>query len=1162
MESFVHLHVHTEFSLLDGACRINKLVQRVKELGQPAIAITDHGSMYGVVEFYNTCIEAGVKPLIGCEVYVAPRSRFDKVHKVDTSPYHLVLLCKNKIGYQNLIKLVSMANLEGFYNKPRIDRQCLLEYHEGLICLSACLAGEIPRALRQGDEQKALEAARFYKGLFGEDFYIELQDHGIHDQQLILPKLLKLADDMDIKMVATNDCHYIEQSDAKTQAVLTCIQTNTVYGQNQALEFETEEFYVKSQEQMRHLFGAYHGALENTLEVMEKCNFDFVFGETKLPHFTAPDGADNQQFLLDLCDKGIRQRYGEHPPQTHLDRLQYELSVIAKMGYVDYFLIAHDFINYAREHDIPVGPGRGSGAGSIAAYCMGITNIDPMKFNLLFERFLNPERVSMPDFDIDFCIEKRQQVLDYVVRRYGSDHVAQIITFGTMAAKAALRDVGRATGILYQEVDKIAKMVPSAPGITLEEAMKQSKELREVYLNDRTAHDLIDMARELEGMPRNASTHAAGVVITRDPVDQYVPLQKSDESIITQFPMGVLEGLGLLKIDFLGVRNLTVIKATEVEIQKTNPQFSMANISYEDPAVYHMLSQGESQGMFQLESAGVKRLLTQFKPQSLEDIVTIISLYRPGPMESIPRFLDNKYNPSHLTYKHPLLQPILAVTYGCILYQEQVMQICQQLAGYSYGQADLVRRAMSKKKHDVMEQERQYFVYGKVADNGEMACVGAIANGVPEAVANQIFDEMAQFASYAFNKSHAAAYAVVAYQTAYLKCHYRSAFMASLMSSVFSRTEKVNEYMNYCKSKGIAVLPPHINTSAIGFTVVGKDINFGLLGIKNLGRGALQNILDERAMAGGFTSLQDFCERMNGKDITKRAVENLIKAGVFDCFPNNRFEMLTAYERIMDAVGDQKRRNIAGQMDFFSVGSQEKPNYSIPHAEEYPVEELLAMEKEAVGFYVSGHPLDRVAHLYQEIQFDSIGAVMQIEESQRDKLDQKPLRLFGIIQAKKSMTTKTGGLMAFVQLEDQTASMEVVVFANVFEKHRTLFEVGNIVAISGRISIREEEAPKLLCETACTYQQLKPAQKPAQKPAAKPSKQKRGAFIKVGSRQDDNIPKICEILQRHPGDLPVYLYFLDEQKYGKLPQLTISHSKAVLDELELLITSQNFVIRL
>ena len=959
MKEFAHLHVHTEFSLLDGACRIKELAKYAAQLGQKAIAITDHGNMYGVVDFYKACKEAGIKPIIGCEVYVAPRSRFDKVHKIDSSPYHLVLLCKNRTGYQNLIKLVSEGYINGFYNKPRIDHELLERYHEGLICLSACLAGELPRQILQDGYEKALETARFYHSVFGDDYYIEIQDHGIHNQKQVIPHLARIAQELGAGLVATNDTHYLKKEDAKTQAVLMCIQTNTVYGQNQAMEFETDEFYLKSGDEMAEVFSLYPEAVENTVRIAEQCNFDFEFGMTKLPYFKAPDGRENQEFFESLCWDGLKQHYGETPDPSLTKRLEYEIRVIAQMGYIDYFLIVYDFIRYAKEHDIPVGPGRGSGAGSLAAYCIGITGIDPIRHGLLFERFLNPERVSMPDFDIDFCIEKRQQVIDYVISKYGSDHVAQIITFGTMAAKQSVRDVGRATGMSYQAVDVIAKMIPARLNMTIERALKESKELKNAYDTDPQAHELIETAMKLEGMPRHASTHAAGVVITREPADTYVPLQKNDDVVVTQFPMFTLEELGLLKMDFLGLRNLTVIKACETEIQKRKPDFRVNDIPLDDPKVFEMLSQGDTDGVFQLESGGIRQVLTQMKPRNLEDIIAVISLYRPGPMESIPRYIDNKNHPEHVTYLHPLLRPILDVTYGCIVYQEQVMQICRSLAGFSYGRADLVRRAMAKKKADVMAKERQNFIYGKKNEDGTVECVGAVNNGVSEEAATEIFNEMSSFASYAFNKSHAAAYAYIAYQTAYLKTHYKREYMAALLSSVLSNTDKVNEYINYCKSNHIRVSPPDVNISEAGFTVIGDDINFGLLAIKNLGRGVIQNMIAERELNGRFTSLFDFCERMYGKDLNKRAIESLIRSGALDSFPHNRKEMMRSYEGIVDQIDSNKRRNIEGQISLFSVVEDAPPEYEIPKAEEYAVSELLAMEKETVGLYLSGHPLDQ-----------------------------------------------------------------------------------------------------------------------------------------------------------------------------------------------------------
>jgi DNA polymerase-3 subunit alpha len=1152
MESFVHLHVHSEYSLLDGACRIKQLVQKVKALGQPAVAITDHGNMYGVVDFYKECKANGIKPIIGCEVYVAPRTRFDKVHKIDSSPYHLILLCKNRTGYQNLIKMVSAGYIEGFYNKPRIDHELLSQYHEGLICLSACLAGEIPRALRENNYEQAVETARFYQSLFGEDYYIELQDHGIRDQKRILPLLQKLSTQLHIPMAATNDAHYINKEDAKTQAVLMCIQTNTVYGQTQAMEFETDEFYLKSYAEMEALFGGYERALANTVEIADKCNFDFEFGVTKLPLFVAPNGADNQTFFYDLCWKGLTRRYGERVDDSLRKRLQYELDVITQMGYIDYFLIVYDFINYAREHDIPVGPGRGSGAGSLAAYCIGITNIDPIAYHLLFERFLNPERVSMPDFDIDFCIEKRQKVFDYVIRKYGHDHVAQIITFGTLAAKAVLRDVGRATGLPYQTVDAIVKMIPNELNITLEKALQKSKEFKAAYDTDKTAHDLIDIAMKLEGMPRHASTHAAGVVITRDPVDTYVPLQKNDEVVVTQFPMTTLEELGLLKMDFLGLRNLTVIRACEEQIRKTEPDFDVNNIPLNDKDVYAMLSNGDTEGVFQLESSGVKQVLAQLKPQNIEDIIAVISLYRPGPMDSIPRYIENKHHPDRITYKTPLLQPILEVTYGCIVYQEQVMQICQKLAGYSYGRADLVRRAMAKKKAKIMEEERHNFIYGKRRDDGSVECAGAIANGVSEKIATEIFDEMSSFASYAFNKSHAAAYAVVAYQTAYLKRHYTSAYMAALLTSVLGNMDKVNEYINYCKANGVRVCPPNINVSESGFTVDGRDINFGLLAIKNLGKGVIQNIVDERKQHGSFVSLQDFCERMHGKDVNKRAIEGLIKSGAFDCFPNNRCEMMNAYEHLVEHIDETNRRNIQGQIDLFSMTAQEKPSDTIPPRKEYSIRELLAMEKETVGLYLSGHPLDQVNLKDKSIQLTNVADFLHLEGESAAHMDGKPVKVLGVVQSKKVMTTKNNTTMAFLQLEDKTGSVEVIVFSKLYGIQQALLKEGAVLLVAGKLSVREEEPTKLIAENVCDVNQISMA-------AEKNSSVR--LFLKLSSAQDVRLPQVVELLRQYPGECGVVFYFLDSRKYLKFTKFQVSESPELEEKLKKILSETDVVYK-
>ena len=958
--NFTHLHLHTEYSLLDGACRIEGLMQRVKALGQTAVAITDHGVMYGCVDFYKAAKKAGVKPIIGCEVYVATRTRFDKVNRIDGSN-HLVLLCKNETGYKNLIKMVSAGFTEGFYNKPRVDHELLEEYHEGLICLSACLAGEIPQALLAGDYEKAKNLARYYEDLFGkENYYIEIQDHGLDEQRTVLPLLVRLSRETGIPLVATNDAHYLEKEDSRMQHILICIQTNKTVNDDDVLEFGTDEFYVKSTDEMYELFSAWPEACENTNRIAEMCSFDFEFGVTKLPYFVAPDGMDNKEYFVKLCRDGLLRRYGADVPEDIRARLDYEISIIDRMGYINYYLIVFDFINYAKSQGIPVGPGRGSGAGSLAAYCVGITNIDPIKYNLLFERFLNPERVSMPDFDIDFCYERRQEVIDYVIRKYGADHVAQIVTFGTMAARAAIRDVGRVLDMPYGTVDGIAKLVPMEPKMTLTKALSISRELKARYDADPQVKELIDMSLKLEGMPRHASTHAAGVVITREAADEYVPLATNDGNPVTQFTMTTIEELGLLKMDFLGLRTLTVIDDAEKMIRKREPGFSMDAVPYDDQRVYAMLNAGETEGVFQMESGGMTQAVMGLQSKSLEDIIAIISLYRPGPMESIPTYIANRHNPGNVKYKTPQLEHILDVTNGCIVYQEQVMQICRELAGFSYGQADLVRRAMSKKKHDVMEKERQHFVHGNTEPGHE--CAGCVANGISETVANAIFDDMSSFASYAFNKAHAAAYAVVAYQTAYLKRHYPREFMAALLTSVLDNTGKVIEYTAECQRMGIRVLPPDINASDAGFTVEGKDIRFGLLALKNVGRNLIATVVRERS-GTPYRSLYDFCKRLHGTEINRRAVESMIKSGAFDNLEAKRRSMMDGVEGILKSVESEARRNLDGQIDLFGAldGEQESGRnvYKLPDSgEEYPYDILLQMEKEVSGLYLSGHPLD------------------------------------------------------------------------------------------------------------------------------------------------------------------------------------------------------------
>ena len=953
--SFTHLHLHTEYSLLDGACRLDDLLDRAVELGMDSIAITDHGVMYGAVDFYKKAKARGIKPIIGCECYLASRSRHDKVHALDSERYHLVLLCENATGYQNLISMVSKAWTEGFYTKPRIDRELLEQYHEGIIALSACLAGEIPRALIADDYERAKEKALWYNNVFGQgNFYLELQNHGIREQKQIEPMLIRLSKETGIPLVATNDTHYVHREDSKIQQVLICIATNTTIGQGNGLEFESDEFYLKSEDEMRELFSHVPEAIDNTQIIADRCNYDFEFGNTKLPHFEVPDGRDHFEWFREQCYAGMYKNYGDNPPKEYFDRLNYELDVINKMGYVDYFLIVHDFIRYAKSKGIPVGPGRGSGAGSIAAYCIGITGIDPMKYNLLFERFLNPERVSMPDFDVDFCYERRGEVIDYVIEKYGADHVAQIVTFGTLAARAAIRDVGRAMGIPYNVVDNVSKQVPRELNITIQKALRKSPEFRSLYESSDEIKSLIDTSMKVEGMPRHTSTHAAGVVITRDPVASYVPLALNDNSPVTQYTMTTLEELGLLKMDFLGLRTLTVINDAVKMIRLKNKSFDINKIDITDKATYEMMASGQTEGVFQFESAGMKSVLIGLKPVDIEDLIAVISLYRPGPMDSINTYIENRHHPEKTVYKTEKLRDILDVTYGCMIYQEQVMQIFRSLAGYSYGRADIVRRAMSKKKHDVMEKERGHFI------------TGCAANGISEAVANSIFDEMSSFAAYAFNKSHAACYAVVAYQTAYLKRHYPREYMAALMTSVLDSTAKLMEYIEECTRLEIPVLPPDINQSDMVFTVTPQGIRFGLLAIKNMGRSVIEDILKERELDGPFTNFVEFCRRTSAGDLNRRGVESLIKCGALDHLGANRREMMENYGPLADAIAEESRYLSGGQLSLFGEGGA-TADYRLSPREEYPHAELLAYEKEVTGMYLSGHPMSQYLPLYDRL---------------------------------------------------------------------------------------------------------------------------------------------------------------------------------------------------
>ena len=1154
--NFTHLHLHTEYSLLDGACRIEGLMQRVKALGQTAVAITDHGVMYGCVDFYKAAKKAGVKPIIGCEVYVATRTRFDKVNRIDGSN-HLVLLCKNETGYKNLIKMVSVGFTEGFYNKPRVDHELLEEYHEGLICLSACLAGEIPQALLAGDYEKAKNLARYYEDLFGKgNYYIEIQDHGLDEQRTVLPLLVRLSRETGIPLVATNDAHYLEKEDSRMQHILICIQTNKTVNDDDVLEFGTDEFYVKSTDEMYELFSAWPEACENTSRIAEMCSFDFEFGVTKLPYFVAPDGMDNKEYFVKLCRDGLLRRYGADVPEDIRARLDYEISIIDRMGYINYYLIVFDFINYAKSQGIPVGPGRGSGAGSLAAYCVGITNIDPIKYNLLFERFLNPERVSMPDFDIDFCYERRQEVIDYVIRKYGADHVAQIVTFGTMAARAAIRDVGRVLDMPYGTVDGIAKLVPMEPKMTLTKALSISRELKARYDADPQVKELIDMSLKLEGMPRHASTHAAGVVITREAADEYVPLATNDGNPVTQFTMTTIEELGLLKMDFLGLRTLTVIDDAEKMIRKRESGFSMDAVPYDDQRVYAMLNAGETEGVFQMESGGMTQAVMGLQSKSLEDIIAIISLYRPGPMESIPTYIANRHNPGNVKYKTPQLEHILDVTNGCIVYQEQVMQICRELAGFSYGQADLVRRAMSKKKHDVMEKERQHFVHGNTEPGHE--CAGCVANGISETVANAIFDDMSSFASYAFNKAHAAAYAVVAYQTAYLKRHYPREFMAALLTSVLDNTGKVIEYTAECQRMGIRVLPPDINASDAGFTVEGKDIRFGLLALKNVGRNLIATVVRERS-GTPYRSLYDFCKRLHGTEINRRAVESMIKSGAFDNLEAKRRSMMDGVEGILKSVESEARRNLDGQIDLFGAldGEQESGRnvYKLPDSgEEYPYDILLQMEKEVSGLYLSGHPLDHYRPVIEKV---STCRISELVGENAHAYDEQNVTLVCTVVRTKTINTKAGGMMAFITVEDLSGSMEVLAFPKVLLAASEAVHDNAVVVIKGRVSYKEDEPSKLIADSIVDVERYEP-----DKIKTDIKSTKNGLWLKLSSMRSESFEETKNLLQIFEGNFPVYMYFEDTKQRMLAPKsLWCTQSDLLVSELERVLGAGNVKVK-
>ena len=1149
MSDFVHLHVHTEYSLLDGACRIRGLVSRLKELGQTACAITDHGVMYGCIDFYRALKEADIKPILGCEVYVAPRTRFDKDGKQDSSPHHLILLCENNTGYQNLVKLVSDANINGFYSKPRCDRETLKKYHEGLICLSACLSGEVARRLLAGDYEAAKQTALDYLEIFGEgNYYLEVQDHGLSGQQKINPMLYRLSRETGIPVVATNDAHYLTGESSEIQRVLTAISTNTTINEKNPLGFNSRELYIKSAEQMAALFD--EEAIANTVRIAARCNTEIEFGSLKLPKFTAKGVTDNTDYFRKSVLEGIKERYGDPVPEEALARAEYEIKVITEMGYVDYFLIVADFIAYARSRGIPVGPGRGSGVGSICAYALKITGIDPLRYNLLFERFLNPERVTMPDIDIDFCYVGRQEVIDYVSDKYGKDHVSQIITFGTLASKAAIRDVGRAMGLPYAKVDSIAKMIPSVQNqnLSIGLAVKNEEKLANAVKNDPETEKLINTALKLEGMPRHSSIHPAGVVIAPNVVTDYVPVQKSDNCIVTQYPKDTLEQLGLLKMDFLALRNLTAVYDAQKLVRQSRPDFDIDRIPPDDKATFAMLSSGQTTGVFQFESAGMTSVLSRLKPGSIEDLIAVISLYRPGPMQSISTYIENRHNPEKVTYRHPLLKDILDVTYGVMVYQEQVMQICRTVGGYSYGRADMVRRAMSKKKKDVMEKERSAFIYGT-----ETNC-GAVKNGVSAEIAEEIFNEMSSFASYAFNKSHAAAYAWLAYQTAYLRCHHYKEHMISLMSIYMGSAGKLNEYVSDLEKHGVKLLPPDVNSSFAGFTAQADSIKYGLLPIKNLGRGVINSIVEERRN-GCYKSLYDFCSRLAGSDLNKRALEALIKSGAMDCLGHTRHSMFMAYEGILSKLAAQRSTNVEGQLDMFSFldEGKEDDGFAMPEVQEYTHDQLLKMEKESAGFYISGHPMDRYDPLIRRLGCKNIYTLINsAKEGINGFRDGQKQPLVAMLSSKKLHTQKNGKQMCFAEFEDKSGVMEAILFSDIYEKYNGMLSIGSVYKLVGTLSAdngyREDDDPKLIVNS------VEPANEIPDTP--------RILYIRLFSDEIGILEQAHKVLWQNQGDTQVKFCFDDTRKTARPKGISgVKISKDMLRQLEKICGKDNIIMK-
>ena len=1145
--AFTHLHVHTEYSLLDGASRIPKVVARAKELGMDSLAITDHGVMFGVIDFYKECRKQGIRPVIGCEVYTAARTRFDKDSDRDKYHGHLILLAENNDGYRNLIKIVSRGFTEGYYYKPRVDKDLLRAYSDGIIALSGCLAGKVQNCLLNRDYEGAKREAMELDDIFGHgNFFLEIQDQGLDEEALINPELVRLSGELDIPLAATNDVHYVNRSDAEAHDVLLAIQTATTVDDENRMRFPNDQFYLKSEDEMRRIFSFCPEAVDNTQKIAERCNVEFTFGEYHLPEFIPPEGYTNREYLRELCRKGLSERYDPVTPEL-TERLEYEMGVIESMGYVEYFLIVWDFINYAKENGIMVGPGRGSAAGSLVAYSLRITDIDPIKYSLIFERFLNPERVSMPDIDIDFCIERRGEVIEYVKRKYGKENVSQIITFGTMKAKAAIRDVGRALNLTYAEADRIAKAVPFDLKMTLDRALETSPELKKMYDEDPKVAKVVDMSRAIEGMPRHASTHAAGVVISKLPLDEYVPLYMSDKGVATQFNMTTIEELGLLKMDFLGLRNLTVIRdALELIRKNHGVEIDFAKMGYDDRAVYDMIASGNTEGVFQLESAGMTQFMKNLKPTCFEDIVAGIALYRPGPMDSIPKYIENKKNPEHISYVTPELAPILDVTYGCLIYQEQVMQIVRELAGYSYGRSDIVRRAMSKKKSDVMMEEKGYFIYGKEDENGNVEIPGCVRNGISASAAEAIFADMETFAQYAFNKSHAAAYAVVAYETGYLKKYYPVEFMAALMTSVMGDAGQIAKYIRNCTDMGIEVLPPSVNESDKKFTVRDGKIRFGLLGVKNVGEGAIDAIIKARGEKGMPKDIFSFINGIDTGLVNKKAVESLIKAGALDCFNPNRAAHLAVYEMLMESAQNSARKNIDGQISLFQTSSDAMSAGDVagnlPDVANFDKDDLLAMEKEMTGVYITDHPLNKYADRIRKVATVTSEELSRLQEEGDHMIkDGQTVIVAGMITGKKTLVTKSKKLMAFVDMEDMYGAVEVVVFPNVYERCLQDVEEDRVVAIRGKVDVKEEEAPKLLADSVVDINRVEellrepsgrtggyPKRAAGTKASAVPKSAGGVSPVKVripGEGDEKQIlSELSRIFKEHRGDVPVLIY--------------------------------------